>query len=55
MGTFAILALAPSPPRGEGWGEGARLLINCKKRMVSPSPSPLPGGERENLRWEGRP
>src|SRR6267142_1800484 len=36
---------APSPRRGEGWGEGATI-----ERLVPPHPHPLPDGERESRR-----
>src|SRR5215475_4602632 len=36
---------APSPQRGEGWGEGGTI-----ERLVPPHPLPLPVGERESRR-----
>jgi hypothetical protein len=40
---------APSPRRGEGWGEGVTTF-----RICSPSPPPLPAGERESRRAKHR-
>src|SRR5690349_13925403 len=36
---------APSPHRGEGWGEGVTI-----ERLVPPHPRPLPDGERASRR-----
>jgi hypothetical protein len=30
-GAILLTAIAPSPPRGEGWGEGPALAKNPKK------------------------
>lgn len=47
-GGFAVAAqldvTAPSPPRGEGWEEG--ISERSPDRSHSPSPNPLPKGER---------
>ena len=48
---------APSPLRGEGWGEGAgshgtvndAIAVGDIFASTRPSPCPLPGGEREKL------
>ncbi|PWC89132.1 alkaline phosphatase [Azospirillum sp. TSH100] len=40
-------ALSPSPPRGEGRGEGETLLdFRGRAAALPPHPNPLPGGER---------
>ncbi|KAA0597642.1 two-component system phosphate regulon sensor histidine kinase PhoR [Azospirillum lipoferum] len=45
--TVYLPAEAPSPPRGEGRGEGEMLRIVPKAPAAhSPHPNPLPGGER---------
>jgi protein SCO1 len=62
-------ASAPSPLRGEGWGERLPLprtspnerriaeAPRAKRRLsarFAPHPNPLPGGEREQERWHGK-
>ncbi|CAO3442847.1 hypothetical protein [Azospirillum argentinense] len=47
-------AFSPSPPRGEGWGEGVAHAPYAPPR-ATPSPSPLPRGERANARRRGCP
>jgi hypothetical protein len=41
----AIGAIAPSPRGGEGWGEGV-LSPSVPSNLGTPSPNPLPAGER---------
>ncbi|CAO3440498.1 LutC/YkgG family protein [Azospirillum endophyticum] len=42
-------AISPSPPRGEGRGEGdARRDLSENPATLPPHPNPLPGGERES-------
>jgi hypothetical protein len=38
------LVFAPSPLRGEGWGEGERCVASLANPPLSPSPSPTEGG-----------
>ncbi|NYZ12708.1 UPF0280 family protein [Azospirillum sp. RWY-5-1] len=46
--TLTVGVATPSPPRGEGRGEGETPLFPARGGMrgLSPSPNPLPGGER---------
>jgi len=55
-GGFAVAARleAPSPQRGEGWGEGERAsserpAFDDNLGHRTPSPDPLPGGERATV------
>ena len=60
MAPVPFTSLSPSPPRGEGWGAGGAWrggagipALRLTSRLESPSPNPLPGGERVSVKGEG--